>query len=284
MLAKKAFNDPKIRRSTTVLYKKKYRGTGTKKVPRYFCTRYCPPMVIGDAEDKWDNNSIMKAAGFERWLSKTNTSFLIIIAYEEIFNKTAAFFRVLQNKLMDIAFFCAQIRDTIDYVERQRQEFDSFYYRFEQKCATHHHTDTGDMRQIKETFYNILDDIIVQLKSRFENFSYLFFLGLVDCLKFSEMAQEFNDTKLQSLSEKYAKFFDCIKLKAELIGLYSSQTDRNECKTPAQLLSFLYQNDLIQTVPEATKLLKLVHTVPATTPSVKRSFSASKRIKTYNRN
>ena len=96
------------------------------------------------------------------------------------------------------------------------------------------------------------------------------------------MAQKFDDTKLQSLSEKYAKFFDCVKLKADLIGL--SQTVRNECKTPAQLLSFLYQNDLIQTVPQAIKLLKLVHTVPATTSSVKRSFSALKRIKTYNSN
>ena len=97
------------------------------------------------------------------------------------------------------------------------------------------------------------------------------------------MAQEFDDTKLQSLSKKYAKFFDCVKLKADL---YSSQTVRNECKTPAQFLntSFLYKNDLIQTVLEATKLLKLVHTVPATTSSVERSFSALKRIKTYNRN
>ena len=82
--------------------------------------------VIGDAEDKWDNDSVMKAAGFERWLLKTNTCFLVI-AYEE--NKTDALFRVLQNKLMDIAFCCAQIRDTIGYVERQRQEFDSFYHR-----------------------------------------------------------------------------------------------------------------------------------------------------------
>ena len=57
--------------------------------------------VIGDAEDKWDNDSVMKAAGFERWLLKTNTCFLIM-AYEEIFNETEALFRVLQNKLMDI--------------------------------------------------------------------------------------------------------------------------------------------------------------------------------------
>ena len=157
------------------------------------------------------------------------------MAYEEIFNKTDALFRVLQNKLMDIAFCCAQIRDTIDYVERQRQEFDSFYHRFEQKCETLHLTDTSDIRQIKDkrkqTFYNILDDISVQLKSRFENFSELSLPDLVDCSKFSEMAQEFDDTKLQSLSEKYAKFFDCVKLKADLIELYSSQTVRNECKT-----------------------------------------------------
>ena len=76
---------------------------------------------------------------------------------------------------MDIAFCCAQIRDTIDYVERQRQEFDSFYHQFEQKCATLHLIDTGHIRQIKDkrkqTFYNISDDIIVRLKSRFENFN-----------------------------------------------------------------------------------------------------------------
>ena len=129
-----------------------------------------------------------------------------------------------------------------------------------------------------------MDDIIALLKLRFENFSELSFVGLVDCSKFSEMAQEFDDTKLQSLSEKYAEFFDCVKLKADLIGLYSSQTVRNECKTPAQLLSFLYQNDLIQTIPEATKLLKLVLTVSATPSSVERPFSALKRIKTCDKN
>ena len=105
------------------------------------------------------------------------------MANEEIFYETDALFGVLQNKLMDIAFCCAQTRDTIDYVERTRQEFDRFYHRFEQECATLHFTDNGDMCQIKDkrkqTFYNILDDIIFQLKSRFENFSELSFLGLV---------------------------------------------------------------------------------------------------------
>ena len=95
---------------------------------------------------------------------------------------------------------------------------------------------------------------------------------------------EFDDKKLQSLLQTYAKFFDPVKLKADLSRLYSSQTVRNVCSNPSQLLSFLHRNDLIQTVPEATKLLKLVLTLPATTTSVERSFSALKRIKTYSRN
>ena len=59
---KKTFNDPKIRHSTAVLYKKvpRYRysvpstdstGTGNKKLPRYFCTRYCPPLQTSNKDE-----------------------------------------------------------------------------------------------------------------------------------------------------------------------------------------------------------------------------------------
>ncbi|KAK7893485.1 hypothetical protein WMY93_022637 [Mugilogobius chulae] len=97
------------------------------------------------------------------------------------------------------------------------------------------------------------------------------------------MANHFDDAKLSSLA-KYARFFDLVRLKTDLIGLYGSQTLRNECKTPGQLLRFLAQNDLTQTIPEVTKLLHLILTIPATTASVERSFSALKRLKTYSRN
>ena len=112
----------------------------------------------------------MKAAGFERWL-------------------------LIQSAAKQINGHCILLRENTrhDYVERQRQEFDSFYHRFEQKCAALHL-------------------IIVQLKWRFKNFCVLSYPGLVDCS----------------------------------INSDSSGGDR-------------------QTVPEATKLLKLVHTVPATT-------------------
>ena len=45
----------------------------------------------------------MKAAGFERWLLKTNICFLIM-AYEEIFNKIDALFRVLQKNQLTLHF------------------------------------------------------------------------------------------------------------------------------------------------------------------------------------
>lgn len=45
----------------------------------------------------------------------------------------------------------------------------------------------------------------------------------------------------------------------------------------------MFNHDLTLTVPEVTKLLQLVLTIPATTASVERSFSALKWIKTYSR-
>ena len=246
--------------------------------------------TITDIEDSRDNDSVIKSVGYERWLSKTSTCFIITI-YEEIFNQTDALFRTLQTKVMDIGFCCDQIRQTIDYVKHRREEFDGFYERFEHKCALLELAENFSPQNTcslknnrKRLFYNILDDIIVQLQSRFGSFSDLDFAGLVNCSNFFQMSCEFDDKKLQSLLQTYAKFFSSVKLNADLSRLYSSQTVRNVCSNPSQLLSFLHRNDLIQTVPEATKLLKLVLTLPATAASVERSFSALEKIKTYSRN
>ncbi|KAJ6633916.1 hypothetical protein lerEdw1_014256, partial [Lerista edwardsae] len=243
--------------------------------------------IMSENPDGWDNETLMMAAGYDLWLSKASTCFFIM-AYEDIFNETDALYRVLQSTATDIRFCCAQIRSAMEVVERQRQEFDSFYFRFEQKCAALGLTDIVRSGQpIREErrilFYNILDNIAIQLKARFAHFGDLAFVGLVDCTKFYEMSQHFDDTRLQSLS-KFARHFDFVRLKADLVGLYNSAKVRNECKSPRQLLSFLAQNDLMQTVPEATKLLQLVLTIPAMTASAERPGSAVKRLRTYSRN
>lgn len=176
---------------------------------------------------------------------------------------------------------------TVSVTECIKQEFDLFYEKYEQKCITLGLTDIDSKQPVrnekKRIYYNILDNVSVQMKARFDHLGELAFLGLVDCTKFHEMSQHFEDAKLQSLS-KYARFFDFVKLKADLVGLYSSQAVGSACQSLGGLLIFLAQKDLIQTVPEGTKLLQLALTLTATTASAKRSFSALKRLETYSRN
>ncbi|XP_053577418.1 zinc finger MYM-type protein 1 isoform X2 [Bombina bombina] len=239
---------------------------------------------ISEGLGVWDGETMMKAYGYYIFLSKALTCFLLM-AYEGIFTETDALFRVLQSKIMDVEFCRGQIRKTIGFLEHQRQEFDSFYELFEQKCLILGLTDKEISKEpIKNVrrrmYYTILDNVRVQMKARFDHFGQLSFLSLVDCTKLSEMSQHLDDAKLRGLS-KYARHFDLVRLKADLIGLYSSEIVRNECKSAGQLLNFLVQTDLMQAVPEAAKLLQLVLTIPATTASVENSFSALKRIKKY---
>ena len=76
---------------------------------------------------------------------KNDYGFLIMI-YEGKLNWTNALSRVLQFKLVDIAFCCEQISDTTACVKRQKLEFEYFYRRFKQKCPTVELTNTGDIR------------------------------------------------------------------------------------------------------------------------------------------
>ena len=66
------------------------------------------------------------------------------MAYEDIFNETDALYRVLQNKVMDIEYCLARIRDTVAALERMRLKFDSFCDRCEQKCSVLGLTESGD--------------------------------------------------------------------------------------------------------------------------------------------
>lgn len=242
--------------------------------------------VILQNPDSWDNDTLMLAAGYNRWLSEASTCFLLL-AYEYVFNETDALFRVLQNKVLNVDYCLARIRDTAAALERMTLEFNIFYVRFENKCRALGLTESGDGESIrserKQVFCSILDNISSQMKARFDHFGELAFLGLVDCAKFRKMSQNFDEAKLESLS-KYGKFFEFGKLKAELVGLYSSRTVRDECKSPGQLLSFLTQKDLVPTVPEAAKLLQLVLTVPATVASGGSSSSALRRLQTFSQN
>ena len=55
-------------------------------------------------------------------------------------------------------------------------------------------------------------------------------------------------------------------------------------KSVSDLMEFINVNDLSDALPKLFRLFALILTIPFTTASVERSFSALKRIKTYQRN
>ena len=138
-----------------------------------------------------------------------------MMVYDTIFNKTDALFRVLQHKVMDIGYCCGRIKNTIGDNERDREDFNSLYERFELRCAMLGLNESGRCQlakdERKKLFHEIIDNILMQMKARFDNFSDLDFLSLVDCEKFQGMSRHFDETRLEPV--KIFKVFRLRKIK-----------------------------------------------------------------------
>ena len=93
---------------------------------------------------------------------------------------------------------------------------------------------------------------------------------------------DFPRTAFSSLLASYGRHFEYAILETELRAFYHS--NELTCLFPHELLDMLLSTRRFKAMPQVTKLCELVLTVPATTASVERSFSALKRIKTASRN
>lgn len=84
------------------------------------------------------------------------------------------------------------------------------------------------------------------------------------------------------MDSPYGCHFDRQGLSSELSYIFSSVSFKVE--SVSNLHSYIVTNDFSETLPEVSKLIKLILTIPATSASAERSFSALKRIKNYCRN
>lgn len=108
------------------------------------------------------------------------------------------------------------------------------------------------------------------------------FLSLVDFTKCEEFSNTFPEEGLKSLINHYPNIFDTNRLKNELSIAYNDDSFHNISLENA--LIYLQNNDLQDVFYETNKLFSLILTIPSTSVSVERNFSALKRIKTYLRN
>lgn len=136
----------------------------------------------------------------------------------------------------------------------------------------------------KRLFYEILDLIINQIELRFSNLSLLKFFHLLTVSKFDSFHRKFPHELLDSLMGSYPNFFNKEKLQRELEVFYSDPSIFGTSSQLGDITAFIYKNELIDDVPEIYKFLCLVLSIPATSASVERSFSALKRIKSFTRN
>jgi hypothetical protein len=136
----------------------------------------------------------------------------------------------------------------------------------------------------KLLFFEILDLLIKQIEIRFKDISSLNFLELIDSNKFDVFSRNFPEKQLNSLINNYRGFFNNERLKRELQVLYSDKLIFGNSPTVREMIEFIHKNDIITEVLEIYKLFCLIVSLPPTSASIERSFSALKRVKSYSRN
>ncbi|KAL4130820.1 hypothetical protein QTP88_008201 [Uroleucon formosanum] len=237
-----------------------------------------------DNSNDWDNEAIVLSQGFINFLDSRQTYFLLIV-FSKIFSLTDILYEVLKTKRLDILCCVKKIEETKCQLQNYRLNL------FEKLWETVL-SDKGDFalqRKIRDskTFYKVLfneifDNILKNLQARFSSLNKFEFLSLIDPSKYSNYTNEFPNSALENLQESnFGEIFGFIRLLNELIVLYKSEEFLNT--NPYDLVIKIKMNDLISAFQEVFKLGQLILTIPSTTASVERSFSALKRIKSYQR-
>lgn len=192
-------------------------------------------------------------------------------------------FGILQNKTLDIQFSLARIAEFCHSLEGEQRKFDGI---FEATVEAVGQPITGrgkpDLRaDFRELHAAVIDSTLTQISSRFADHKRLLFVGLLDAQKFPRYKQIFPEAEMKSLEDSYGAKFDVCVLRAELKVMYCMTNFQG--KSPTDLLSFLMTTGLAVSMSQLFALTCLVLTIPVSTASVERSFSALKHIKMYAR-
>lgn len=98
------------------------------------------------------------------------------------------------------------------------------------------------------------------------------------------MKKKFPTEAFECLKSSYGPFFDFVKLKNELTVFFKFAQSQFKNISVKDIPKLLDNMELKDTFSEIFKLSSLILTIPVSSSSVERSFSALKRIKSYARN
>jgi hypothetical protein len=147
--------------------------------------------VLGESSN-WDNENVVAAQGFIKFLTILETAFLLVI-FSRIFcyRPTDVLFKILQTKYLDILYCSQKIQETTREVLNLRNKYDSIWietlaYRNDDKSPPRkrHYRDEDPIISRKSLYNDIFENIVVQLQETFGSLPQLQFTALLDPLKY----------------------------------------------------------------------------------------------------
>lgn len=227
----------------------------------------------------WDPDTVIKARGFLSFLEDFQTRKLLHI-FSNLFGKTDVLYNILQSKSFDILYCCKKVTQVL---QQLRHEQDNNYETLWDSYVTEENYPrlrndllVEEKHAFSQLFNTIVDNICKQIEYRFSSMSKLEYFHLLEKEKYEQYKGKFPNELLTKLQQFYGTLFDYISLKNELAVLYHLPEFAE--KSVHELVQFMNTNNLESGFQEIDKLGKLILTLPSSTASAERSFSALKRI------
>jgi len=247
-----------------------------KRIPQFVQSRWSSRSKILKTVHEWSrfinvfdfisndptssSESICGAISHLKNLRTFEFAFLALV-FSKIFICTDNLFNVLQNKSFDVEFCLIKITTTCDQ-KRNKYEFLKL---FNQAVTFTKPTknESNSQSNFKTLFYEIIDNILMQLNTRFQDTNKLLFIQLADTTKFKEFSCKFPKNALNNLKSTYSNiFYDINKLKVELEVLYSDVKYQNLLHV-YDVVKIIEQDALKDILPEVYKLFILILTLPS---------------------
>ena len=236
--------------------------------------------VKSDEDDTWDADTQCKAIGFLNFLNDVGNRFLIS-ALKYILGKSDIVYNTLQKKSFDVVHCQECVNNFISDIKNNKD------LKFEEswKFATDSENAVLNRKESKSIYKDLYDEIVGtisdEVESRFESLSSYTFMNLLNHHKYKEYKLSFPENLLNSLRMKYNNIFNYVSLKIELTSLY--ENDYVKTFSISDLTDYLVSFNLDAVYPQTYLLAILILTVPSSSASAERSFSALKRIHTAKR-
>lgn len=243
-------------------------------------------MNINDMSGK----TLWQAEAYRNKLSEFDFVFYLLV-FHEIFSKAEPLCNALQEKAIDIQKCVSEISICETDIQSMRNDETFQYYmdktQTEMELSPHsikycESIDDALVCNYKRNFFEIIDNILFQIRTRFSNISSLKFLELSNSTHFESFSKRFPDDALNLLIGNYGKYFEEHLLKNELMIIYADENRHLFYDADIEtILKNIIEIDLCDTLPQSYKLFSLVATIPATPLSTERNFSCLNRIKSW---